>query len=73
MNVRKYGRFWAVYEAEKLICLCVYKRGALEVIRRVGVPLVKPVTRFRSSQGLPHEPPIFPRSRPPARRPAGQR
>ena len=33
----KRSRFWAVYEAEdRLVCVCVYKRGALEVVRRLG-------------------------------------
>lgn len=36
MEMRKYGRNWAVYdEQSKLICLTVYKKGAIEVIRRL--------------------------------------
>ena len=36
MTIRKYGRYWAIYDAENvLVCLCVYKRGALEVVRRL--------------------------------------
>lgn len=31
----RYGRFWAVYAAGVLVCVCVYKRGAAEVIRRL--------------------------------------
>lgn len=32
----RHGRFWAVRDAVgELICLCVYKRGAVEVIRRL--------------------------------------
>ena len=35
--VQRRGRFWAVLDAaEGLVCLTVYKRGALEVIRRLG-------------------------------------
>lgn len=35
--VQRRGRFWAVFDAgETLICLTVYKRGALEVARRLG-------------------------------------
>jgi hypothetical protein len=30
-----YGRFWAVYDAGVLVCVCVYKRGAAEVMRRL--------------------------------------
>lgn len=30
-----YGRFWTVSEAGVLVCVCVYKRGAAEVLRRL--------------------------------------
>ena len=31
-------RYWAVLDADgSLICVCVYKRGALEVLRRLQV------------------------------------
>jgi hypothetical protein len=38
MRIERYGntRYWAVRESDgSLICLCVYKRGALEVLRRL--------------------------------------
>lgn len=37
MRIEKYGnKFWAVYDAENLlVCVTVYKKGALEVIRRI--------------------------------------
>jgi len=36
MVIRKYGRFWAVYEPDgTLVCLCVYRKGAEEVVRRL--------------------------------------
>ncbi len=32
----KHTRFWAVRSADgELICVCVYKRGAMEVARRL--------------------------------------
>ncbi len=35
--IRKHGRFWAVYDlAGALVCICVYKRGAEEVLRRLN-------------------------------------
>lgn len=35
-TIEKYGRFWAVYDSNAcLVCLTVYKRGAIEVIRRL--------------------------------------
>jgi hypothetical protein len=38
-TVTKHGRsrFWALRDgAGELVCLCVYKRGAIEVARRLG-------------------------------------
>lgn len=36
MSYEKYGRFWAVYdEGGNLIAVVVYKKGALEIIRRL--------------------------------------
>ncbi len=32
----KDGRFWAVWCGVDLVCVCVYKRGAAEVARRLG-------------------------------------
>jgi hypothetical protein len=37
MTIRKYGRYWAVYDAAGvLVCLTVYRKGALEVVRRLA-------------------------------------
>jgi hypothetical protein len=37
------NRFWAVRDgAGELICVCVYKRGALEVARRLAEPVSPP-------------------------------
>ena len=37
VNRHKHTRFWAVRSTDgELICVCVYKRGALEVARRLG-------------------------------------
>jgi hypothetical protein len=34
--IRKYGRYWALYDdAGELVCICLYKRGAAEVLRRL--------------------------------------
>jgi len=36
MSIRKYGRYWAVLDADgSLVCLCVYRKGADEVVRRL--------------------------------------
>lgn len=34
MEIRKYGRNWAVYDGDDLVCVTVYKKGAIEVVRR---------------------------------------
>lgn len=34
-GIDKHGRFWKVFNDEKLICITVYKKGALEVKRIV--------------------------------------
>lgn len=36
MEIRKYYRYWAVYDAdEQLVCITLYKKGAKEVVRRL--------------------------------------
>jgi len=42
MTIKRYkmSRFWAVYdEADALICLCVYRKGADEVVRRLTLTI----------------------------------
>lgn len=38
MEIRKYGRYWAVYVGAELVCITLYKKGALEVVRRLQLP-----------------------------------
>jgi len=36
MTIRKYGRYWALYDdAGELVCVCLYKKGAAEVLKRL--------------------------------------
>lgn len=36
MTIERYGRrFWAVYEAGALVCVCVYLKGARAVVARL--------------------------------------
>lgn len=36
MSIRKYGRYWALYDdTGELVCICLYKKGAAEVLRRL--------------------------------------
>ena len=43
MTIRKYDRYWAVYDAAGvLVCVCVYKKGAAEVVRRLQQQGVEP-------------------------------
>lgn len=37
INRWKHSRHWAVYDDQNnLVCICVYKRGALEVLKRLS-------------------------------------
>jgi len=36
MKIQRYGHYWTVYDAGRVLaCLCVYERGALEVVCRL--------------------------------------
>ena len=37
MRIARYGktRYWAVYDGATLVCVCLYKKGAQEVLRRL--------------------------------------
>ncbi|MBM3223564.1 MAG: hypothetical protein FJZ47_07165 [Candidatus Tectomicrobia bacterium] len=37
MRIARYGktRYWAVYDGATLVCVCLYKKGALEVVQRL--------------------------------------
>ena len=38
MHIERYGntRYWAVIDTDgTLVCLCVYRKGAIEVVRRL--------------------------------------
>ena len=37
-RIAKYGRHFAVYDADVLVCLAVYRVGAAEVVRRLSSP-----------------------------------
>lgn len=35
MSIEKWDRFFALYDGDQLVCVTVYKKGALEVKRRL--------------------------------------
>jgi hypothetical protein len=35
LRFERYGRFWAVYESDELLCVAVYRKGARAVIDRI--------------------------------------
>ena len=54
MTIEKYGRrFWAIYDTDKqLIAVCVYKKGAREVVRRLtGKEIDMPPRAQRKREG----------------------
>jgi hypothetical protein len=46
MTIRMYGgRYWALYDdAGELVCVCLYKKGAAEVLRRLEQLPAPPVS-----------------------------
>jgi len=53
LSMRKYGRFWAVYDQGTLVVVTVYKKGALEVMQRLAAPRSTQHTE-ETSDGGPH-------------------
>ncbi len=49
----KNGRFWAVYDNEQLVCITAYRRGALEVKRRLEIATSLPEQRECTGADLP--------------------
>jgi len=55
MSIRKQGRYWAILDADgTLVCLCVYRKGAQEVVRRLQALDAAQCWRDRNG---PHESP----------------
>ena len=54
LSLRKYGRFWAVYDQGTLVVVTVYKKGALEVIQRLSPPQPSQHTAEEVRHGGPH-------------------
>ena len=51
MTITRYkeGRFWALHDAAgRLVCVCVYKKGAIEVVRRLSDGAENPPQRWRA-------------------------
>jgi hypothetical protein len=49
LRYERYGRYWAVYEDDALLCVTVYLKGAISVIERVtGVRPDRPTPKKRA-------------------------
>jgi hypothetical protein len=35
MRIEKRGRYFAVMDGDSLVCICLYRKGAAEVIKRL--------------------------------------
>ncbi len=53
LSLRKYGRFWAVYDQDTLVVVTVYKKGAQEVLQRLA-PLQSTQTPEEQRDGRSH-------------------
>jgi len=68
-TVKKHGhsRFWAVYDpVGDLVCVCVYKRGAVEVVRRLSRPSPASASELRENPPETAREPVQERSKDPA-------
>jgi hypothetical protein len=54
MEIVKWDRYFALYDQGELVCVAVYKKGALEVKRRIEVlkSMVEMATRFSESREI---------------------
>ena len=53
LTLRKYGQFSAVYDQGTLVVVTVYRKGALEVMKRLA-PHQSPTTREEIENGRTH-------------------
>ena len=55
MKIKKYGRYFAVFDAQNaLVCLCVYRKGAREVVRRLEKSNVASKKLLGANPALPY-------------------
>ena len=55
MRIERYGntRYWAVLDTDgTLVCLCVYKCGVLEVVRRLSQISCTPLVTATGARGI---------------------
>ena len=50
LTLQKYGRFWAIYDQGTLVVVTVYRKGALEVMKRLA-PHQSPTMREEVHDG----------------------
>lgn len=36
MKITRYGRYWALYDGSELIAVTIYRKGAMEIARRLA-------------------------------------
>jgi hypothetical protein len=53
LTLQKYGRFWAIYDQGTLVVVTVYRKGALEVMKRLA-PQPSPTTSKEIPDGRAH-------------------
>ena len=55
MEIKKYGRYFAVFDAQHaLVCLCVYRKGAREVVRRLEIGNAVSKKRLGTNPAMPY-------------------
>ena len=52
----KFTRFWAIYDGDELLCLTVYRKGAVAVIERITGEKPEPPKRKKTEKPQPAPP-----------------
>ena len=71
MDHYPYSRFWAIWDDQDLVAVVVYKKGAVELLRRLQAPAPPPVSAgpavpaAPTAAGRPGERPAPASARPP--------
>jgi hypothetical protein len=56
MDHYPYSRFWAIWNDQDLVAVVVYKKGAVELLRRLQAPALPPVSAGPAAPATPTAP-----------------
>jgi hypothetical protein len=56
MDHYPYSRFWAIWDDQDLVAVVVYKKGAVELLRRLQAPAPPPASAGAAAPAAPAAP-----------------